>query len=411
MTELAPTYRSHAQTRLIWALCIASVVIYINLYTVQGMLPSIAEHFDVSGAQATLVLSVTSFTLAFSLLFYAVLSDRIGRLAPIVVSLWLLAASNILLIFAETFDELVWVRLLQGVLLAAVPAISMAYFKEQLAPNFMLKAAAVYIMANSMGGIVGRIFGGLMAQNLSWQSSMGLVFLVTLIGVALVTYLLPRKEIKPAVIKEKVSLLRKIKQDFDGFMFHLSDQQMRLAYVIGGLAFMMMVNQFSFIQLHIMAEPYGLSRFNATLIFLCYSSGTFASYLSAKWILRYGSMPLFRVALALMVVGTLLTLVDTLIAIVVGFLITACGFFLTHSCCNSFVAMRAVSHRAKATSLYLCCYYFGASIGGPYLMMFWHEAEWNGVVVGSISLLALLLLAIWRLGIHQQSTEVFNRDD
>ena len=35
-------------------------------------------------------------------------------------------------------------------------------------------------------------------------------------------------------------------------------------------------------------------------------------------------------------------------------------------------------------------------------MLFWHEAEWNGVVVGSMSLLTLLLVAIWRLGIHQQ---------
>ncbi|MFT6978391.1 MAG: YNFM family putative membrane transporter, partial [Shewanella psychromarinicola] len=343
MTEFTPTLRSHAETRLIWALCLASMVIYINLYTLQGMLPSIAEHFDVSGAQATLVLSVTSFTLAFSLLFYALLSDRIGRLVPIVMSLWLLAASNILLVFAQSFDALVWVRLLQGILLAAVPAISMAYFKEQLDPVFMLKAAAVYIMANSIGGIAGRLLGGLMAQYLSWQSSMGLIFIVTLMGVAFVTYLLPRREIKPSVIKEKINWRRKAKQDFNGFMFHLSDTQMRLAYIIGGLAFMMMVNQFSFIQLHIMAEPYGLSRFQATLIFLCYLSGTFAAWLSAKWIVRYGSMPLFRVALCLMVAGTLLTLVDTLTAIVVGFLITACGFFLTHSCCNSFVAIRATS--------------------------------------------------------------------
>ncbi|WP_351078562.1 MFS transporter [Shewanella sp. CAL98-MNA-CIBAN-0140] len=402
MTEFTPTLRSHAETRLIWALCLASMVIYINLYTLQGMLPSIAEHFDVSGAQATLVLSVTSFTLAFSLLFYALLSDRIGRLAPIVMSLWLLAASNILLVFAQSFDALVWVRLLQGILLAAVPAISMAYFKEQLDPVFMLKAAAVYIMANSIGGIAGRLLGGLMAQYLSWQSSMGLIFIVTFMGVAFVTYLLPRREIKPSVIKEKINWRRKAKQDFNGFMFHLSDTQMRLAYIIGGLAFMMMVNQFSFIQLHIMAEPYGLSRFQATLIFLCYLSGTFAAWLSAKWIVRYGSMPLFRVALCLMVAGTLLTLVDTLTAIVVGFLITACGFFLTHSCCNSFVAIRATSHRAKATSLYLCCYYLGASLGGPYLMLFWHKAEWNGVVVGSMSLLVLLLVTIWRLGKHQK---------
>ena len=384
------------QSRLIWALCLASVVVYINLYTVQGMLPLIAEHFDVTGAHSTLVLSVTSFTLAFSLLFYAVISDRVGRLKPIVISLWLLACSNLLLIFATDFDSLVWVRLLQGVLLAAVPAIAMAYFKEQLAPEFMLKAAATYITANSLGGIFGRLFGGLMSQHLSWQQSMGLVFIVTLIGVAIVTFLLPRREIKPQLAHSsaKPAKLVRLQQDIQGFWGHITDRKMSLVFIIGGLAFMMMVNQFSFIQLHLMALPYELSRFNATLIFLCYLSGTFASYLSAKWIVRFGSIILFKAAFLLMVFGTLLTLVDTLWAIVLGFLITASGFFLTHSCCNSFVAIRAVNHRAKATSLYLCCYYLGAALGGPYLMVFWQHSLWQGVVVGSLTLLAMLALAI-----------------
>ncbi|MGZ9897838.1 MFS transporter [Shewanella gaetbuli] len=386
------------QGRLIWALCLASIVIYINLYTVQGMLPLIAEHFNVTGAQSTLVLSVTSFTLAFSLLFYAVLSDRVGRLKPIIISLWLLACSNILLIFATSFDALVIIRLIQGVLLAAVPAIAMAYFKEQLAPGFMLKAAATYIMANSLGGIFGRLFGGLMSQHLSWQQSMGLVFVVTLLGVALVTYLLPRKEIKPDITQNNTTQPKsKLFNDLKGFLIHLKDSKMRLVFIIGGLAFMMMVNQFSFIQLHLMSSPYDLSRFSATLIFLCYLSGTFTSYLSAKWVVKYGSIVLFKAAFLFMVLGTLLTLHDTLWAIVLGFLITASGFFLTHSCCNSFVAIKATAHRAKATSLYLCSYYLGAALGGPYLMLFWQQAEWPGVVVGSLSLLLLLFIAIWFL--------------
>ncbi|MBR9727435.1 MFS transporter [Shewanella intestini] len=392
MFSASPAEHSATPKRLIWALCLASIVIYINLYTVQGMLPLIAEHFNVTGAKATLILSVTSFTLAFSLLVYAVLSDRIGRLTPIVVSLWAIVVSNILLIFTQDFDSLIMVRLFQGILLAAVPATAMAYFKEQLAPKFMLKAAAVYIMSNSLGGISGRLFGGLMAQYLDWQQSMIFIFFVSFFGVALVTYLLPRQEVRPE--KQHLGFIKSIKYDLKGFVVHLSDPQMRLVYLIGGIAFMMMVNQFSFVQLHLMQAPYSLSRFAATLIFLCYLSGTLSSYSSAKLIMKYGSVTLFKVALLLMITGSLITLADTLAFIVLGFLITASGFFLAHSCCNSFVAVRATTHRAKATSLYLCSYYLGAALGGPYLMVFWHHANWDGVVLGSLVLLAILVLAV-----------------
>jgi len=389
-------------TRLMWALCVASVVVYINLYLMQGMLPLLAEHFSIPGSQATLILSVSSFSLAFSLLIYALVSDRIGRHTPIVVSLWGLALSNLLLIWAADFNALMWVRLLQGALLAAVPAIAMAYFKEQLSPSTMLKAAGIYIMANSIGGIAGRLLGGLLSQYFSWQASMWWLFLVTLAGVALTHYLLPWPAVSPVGTATPTAVSAqsrggRLRQDLQGFYHHLADGQMRLAYAIGGITFMMMVNQFSFIQLHLMAPPYEWSRFQATLIFLCYSSGTFASYYSARWLAKWGQHQLYQWAWCLMVLGTLLTLFDTALAICGGFLLTACGFFLTHSCCNTFVALRASQHRAKATSLYLCCYYLGAALGGPYLMLFWHEAHWRGVVVGSLTLLALIALGIQRL--------------
>ena len=398
-TDLAD--KTSSDKRLIWALSLASVLIYINLYLMQGMLPSIAEQFHVSAAQSTLVLSITSFSLAFSLLFYAILSDRVGRRTPILVSLWCLAISNLLLILATDFSALIAVRLLQGVLLASVPAIAMAYFKERLSAHVLLAAAATYIAANSLGGILGRLLGGLMSQYLDWQQSMQMLCAVTFLGVASVSYLIAPDSVAVCKPKKRQSwrrFQRGVIQDLNGFVHHLKDSQMRFIYLIGGLAFMVMVNQFSFIQLHLMAAPFHWSRFEATLIFLCYLSGTYASYRSAKWITKWGPMPLFRLASVLMILGSLLTLLDTEFFICFGFLVSACGFFSIHSGCNSSVAIRAQHHRAKATSLYLCCYYLGASLGGPYLMPFWHQAGWLGVVFGSLCLLAVMLLLVWRLG-------------
>ncbi|MFQ6370383.1 MFS transporter [Shewanella sp. YIC-542] len=396
--------RMTRDNRLIWALCVASVVIYINLYMMQGMLPLIAEQFQVSMARSALVLSVTSFTLAFSLLIYAVVSDRIGRHKPIVWSLWGLALSNILLIYVSSFEALVAVRLLQGVLLASLPAIAMAYFKEQLQPQTMLKAAAVYITANSCGGIAGRLLGGALSQYLNWQGAMWLLLAVSLLGVMLTSWLLPSASnaTKHEHRARHWQFGQKSRIDLRGFLRHLQDHQMRLAYIIGGVTFMMMVNQYSFIQLRLMAEPYSWGRFQATLIFLCYSSGTIASYFSARWIIRYGQLPLFKVSLLLMLAGTLLTLMENQVAICLGFLLSSCGFFVTHSCCNSFVAMRANRHRAKATSLYLCFYYLGAAVGGPYLMWFWQHSAWQGIVAGSMLLLVAISVAVWRLGCEQR---------
>ncbi len=382
--------------RLIWGLSIASVVIYINLYLVQGILPLITETFDVDINHSTLLLSVTSFAMAFSLLFYALLSDRVGRKTPLMISLYMLLLTDVMMIFVTDFSSLVVLRLLQGVLLAAVPAIAMAYFKDELSQASMLKAGGVYIAANSIGGISGRLIGGALSLHLHWQQVIFVILVISIAGVLLVHYLLPMTKLKKSDgtrVKQKIFMA----EDLNGFMVHLRDTKLRQIYLVGGLAFLVMVNQFSFIQLHLMSAPFSWGRFEVTLIFLCYLSGTWASYHSSRWIKRFGRRTLFRLSLLLMFLGSLITLINTGVFICFGFLMTAFGFFFIHSGCNAWVTHRAKCHRAKATSLYLCSYYLGAALGGPLLMPFWFHWGWEGVVLGSSLIMAVLSLFLINL--------------
>jgi len=382
----------NAGRRLIYGLSLASVAIFINLYLMQGMLPMLAERFEISAGSTTLVVSVTSFSLALSLLGYALLSDRIGRRRPLIASLWLLALSNILLFWVPSFEALLWLRLGQGMLLASVPAIAMAYLKDRLPPAMLMTAAALYIAANSFGGIAGRLLGGVMAQYLNWSQAVVLLTVLTLLLVASAQWLLG---IDSGADRHHE---RQGEGALRGFVMHLGNAYLRGLYLLGGLAFMVMVNQFSFIQLHLMAEPFGWNRFQATLIFLCYLSGTLSSGYSARLLTRLGAVPLLSLSIGLMAIGSLMTLGDTELAICLGFLSSACGFFLIHACCNSLVALGAEQHRAKATALYLCCYYLGAALGGPFLMPFWRAWHWQGVVAGSLLLIAANVLALlhWR---------------
>ena len=91
------------------------------------------------------------------------------------------------------------------------------------------------------------------------------------------------------------------------------------------------------------------------------------------------------------------TLFDTVATIYIGFLISSFGFFLIHSSCNAWVAFIAKQHRAKATALYLCSYYLGAAIGGPYLLPFWQQWGWQGVVLGSMLCLSILAVLVAKL--------------
>ncbi|QDF67575.1 MFS transporter [Shewanella sp. SNU WT4] len=379
--------------RLILALSLASLALYINLYVFQGMLPAIGEQFSVLPSHASLLLSVGTLSMAISLLLVAVFSDKLGRRKPIMLSMGLLVLIDLCFLLANSFETLLLVRLLQGLTLAVLPATAMALFKEQLDSKQLLVAAAIYIAMNSLGGISGRLLGGLFSQYLSWSQGLRMLVAVTLALVLPAIYLLA---------KLPESFTKPVKGGFTckalaGFTLHLSEPSLRLTYVIGALAFMVMVNQYSFIQLHLMAPPYELNRFETTLIFLCYLTGTWVSFQSSKIIYRFGHKRLLPMGGVIMLLGTCVSGFSPIAMIVLGFMLSSLGFFLIHSVCNSYVVTTASSHQAKATSLYLCSYYLGAAAGGPLLMPCWHAMGWLGVVLGSVAILFVLVLLSLRL--------------
>ena len=102
------------------------------LWGTQPLLPEIAREFDVSPATSSLSQSSTTIALAISLLIAGLLSDVYGRKPVMTFSL---LASSILAIctgFATGFHTLVAGRILQGITLAGLPAVAMAYLGEEI---------------------------------------------------------------------------------------------------------------------------------------------------------------------------------------------------------------------------------------------------------------------------------------
>ena len=157
------------------ALSLGSFLVFLNLYQTHPLLPLLAEVFSVSALSASWTLAGCTAGLAGSLLVCARLADRFGRRR---IMLWTLAAAILLSLcipWVTHFDVLVSLRILQGVLLAGLPATAIAYMGEEFSKRALLSAVGVYIAANSLGGIAGRVVGGLLAgwfgQYMGWYAA------------------------------------------------------------------------------------------------------------------------------------------------------------------------------------------------------------------------------------------------
>jgi YNFM family putative membrane transporter len=376
-----PAYR-----RVNLALFCAGFVTFITLYDVQPLLPLFAREFGVSPAMSSLALSFSTVALALGMLVAGTLSETLGRREVITTALFLTSLLAIVTMFSHSFESLLLLRLLQGVALAGVPSVAMAYLGEEMDATSIGPAMGLYISGNALGGMTGRIGSALLCDYVPWHTALAIVGGISLLLSLVVLKSLPR------------STNFRQRPFQAGYLFtslyrHLHEPGLLCLY---GLAFLTMggfVSLYNYIGFRLLAAPYGLSQYQVSLIFLVYLLGSFSSGVVGSLIHRFGRPFMIRLSLAVMLAGTLITLTEPLPVIVGGVGLFTCGFFSAHAIASSWVGRRASTAKAQASSLYLFSYYLGSSISGTLGGVFWVRFGWVGVAA-MISLLIITAFGV-----------------
>ncbi|OEE87493.1 MFS transporter permease, partial [Enterovibrio norvegicus FF-162] len=262
---------------------------------------------------------------------------------------------------------------------------------DEFSPTALVVAVGGYISANSLGGIFGRLFGGLFSDFFGWQGAVMAMAILTAIGILLVWSLLPAQT---RFVSSNTSLIEQTKVIGE----HVKTPILWVAMIIGGVNFALFVNFYSVTTFRLLAAPFNLPVGIASAIFICYLAGTLTSRLSGRWANRYSPISGMTFGTVVTLFGVLIASVETQATVVIGLLIVSGGAFFTHSLAYGWVSRRTTKGKATATALYLVHYYVGGSLGGFYLIGCWEYAGWFAVTLGAVSLAALNLVLIQILG-------------
>ncbi|EGR3411924.1 MFS transporter [Vibrio parahaemolyticus] len=373
--------------RITLSLALGSFLVFSNLYLLQPMLPTFATLFSISETQVNWLFAASTLALSFSLVPMAVLSESIGRKPVMMVGLFSIPAISALMLLGDSFIFLVACRALIGIALAAFAAVAVAYMAEELDKHAFSMAIGTYIAANSLGGIAGRISGGLLADNFSVDVAIEVMMVVTLIGVICVHYLLPKQR----NFTRSSSSLRHQNRAIIG---HFRNQRVWFAMLIGGLNFALFVNLYSVMGFRLVSAPHNVPVGLASLIFICYLGGTFSSRCAGHWSKRYSSILGMFLGAVVSMAGMWIAAFESIAAMLIGLLLISFGAFFTHTLAYGWVGQNATQAKATATALYLVHYYVGGSLGGFLLLYCWQHGGWSTVLLGGSVLYAVMFAAI-----------------
>ncbi|MBB5788913.1 MFS transporter [Jiangella mangrovi] len=352
------------------------------LYGAQAVLPLLSDDFVVSAATASLALSAATGTIAVSLLPMSSVSSRWGTSRVMTVSLAAATLVAVLVPLAPSFPVLLALRAAQGVAMAGVPALAIAYLGRTIHPSGLGGAVGLFVAGNTMGGLSGRLISAAVADLLGWRAAFAVVAVFATGCLAAFWWLLPTRADGDAAAPMRTATAARGADAtaVQHVIAHLRDPVLLRLF---GLSFVLMsafVTVYNYLPYRLLAAPFTLSAAVVGLVFLAYVPGSISAGVAGRVGDRVGRRAVLWAGVLLAQIAILLTWPDVLACVVAGLVLFTVGFFGAHASASTAVSARAVRGRAQASALYLTAYYAGSSLGGSLSGLAFAAAGWTGIV-------------------------------
>ena len=380
------------ERRLLVALFGAGTAAFAQLYAPQSVLPDAARELATSASSMALLVSAATLGLAVGVLPWAWVADRVGRVRSMTVAMLGATAVGLMVPFAPTFGLIVAGRALEGLLVAGVPAVAMAYLTEMLTEageaSMVPRAAGTYVAGTSMGGLLGRLVSGGVAELFGWRAGVGAVAVACLVAAGVFVWLAPRDQRPPGSRAQGsraqgsrtpaeesetgIPAVSRLRVLFSPRLLVLDAQGLLL---MGGF-----VAVYNYLGFRLVDEPFRLSSGVVSLVFLAYLAGTWSSARTGRLVVRYGRRRVLIVSTGVQAAGVLTTLSDRLPLVLAGLVILTAGFFAAHAVASAWTPVAAPRARTQAAAVYNLAYYAGSSVFGWLGGVGFALAGWPGTV-------------------------------
>jgi YNFM family putative membrane transporter len=365
------------------AVALCGVCAFLQLYCTQPILPLLTRLFHASKTGVGLTVSAATLGVALSAPIFGTLTERLPRKRVIVASILGIAFPTLLAATSTSLAQLIFWRFLQGVMVPGVVAVLVTYIGEEWPPHRVALIMSFYVSGTALGGFMGRVSAGILADWFSWRVSFVVLGLASLAGAAAVWAWLPHGKHRPRVeVAGSDGLLPLVSISFFGQIRNLFRLPRLVAtFAVGFNVLFSLVGVFTWITFHLAAPPFSLSTTALSSLFFVYLIGLVVTPAAGLLITRVGLRVGIAGAIGTSMVGVLLTLAPSLPVVIVGLAMLSSGVFIAQTASQSHLRVAAPAEgRVTAAGVYMSCYYLGGTTAGFLPGVFWSIGKWPACV-------------------------------
>jgi YNFM family putative membrane transporter len=378
------------------AVALCGVCAFLELYCTQPLLPLLAHVFHASKTGVSMTVSAATLGVAISAPIFGAVTERLARTRVIVVSILGVSIPTVLAATSTSLAQLIFWRFLQGIMVPGIIAAVVTYIGEEWPPERIALIMSFYVSGTALGGFLGRISAGILADRYSWRVSFVALGLASLLGAAAVAAWLPHGRRRVPVTPRSDPL--------PTFPYQVQEmfrtRRLVATFAVGFNVLFSLVGVFTWITFYLSAAPFLLSTTALSSLFFVYLIGLVVTPAAGYLITRVGLRAGIGGAICCSIAGVLLTLAHSLPIVIIGLAMLSSGVFIAQTASQSHLRVAAPpGARVTAAGIYITCYHLGGTAAGVVPGAFWAFGKWPACVafIVFMQIIALsIALAGWR---------------
>jgi YNFM family putative membrane transporter len=377
--------------RTVFILSFCALIVVSQLYIPIPIVSVFCNYFAIPISSAVWLGSAFGFAYASGFLVFGPLSDRFGRKTIMVPGLILLGIITIGIGFTESFDLLIYLRILQGFIAATFAPAALAYISEQLPQEYRATAVACVSTGFMTAGVLGQLFASEINLNFGWHAiflSLGVTYLVMC--------LLLKFFVKEVTQNHKSGL--NLRSFYLGMLNHLKDGSLVISYVC---SFALL---FSFVAMYAAISPYLINyfHFSSSQLFnvrLLGLVGMLVAPFSGILVKKFGSKNVMYVGFLIAAFSILCEGLSGIKEIVIFSTIPfVASIAISAPALISYISASAINAKGSAIALYTFILFLGAAVG----TLFANHLEPYGFKVITLIISIILMLVIMLFALFQK---------
>lgn len=370
---------------LIITIFITGALAFVNVYSVQSILPILINDFNADAPSIGSTVGATVLAIAIMSPFMGMISDIYGRRNFVIGAIFFISIPTLGMFFAQDITQMWWLRFFQGLAVPGITVVLLAYIGEEFSSTARVRLMSVYVTGSVFGGFMGRFLVGYFTEYIGWRSAFLILGLISFGGAIWVFKKLPKSQFfvpQPQILKSLHTL-----------SLHIRNRHVIAACLLGFCVLFSLVGCFTYINLHLDKPPYNLTSAQLANIFSVYLLGIIITPLSSKLIVKLGANRTILIAVAMSVFGILFTLTPFLSVIIFGLALMSSGVFITQSATINYIAYHVTEGRSLASGLYYMAYYAGGFMGAWLCGHTFVVGEWTftATVIIAIQVIAMII--------------------